>query len=90
MLKLMDYKKNIHNFMLTFFDFVNLLYFQVESISQKRTIAFLNHFVSHTAAFLNRFSCVCEEKLEHMSNRLQQLEITMNLLDAKVSKTVQC
>ena len=60
---------------------------QVESISQKRTIAFLNHFVSHTASFLNRFSCVCEEKLEHMSNRLQQLEITMNLLDAKVRHT---
>lgn len=60
-------------------------YTKVESISQKRTIAFLNHFVSHTASFLNRFSCVCEEKLEHMSNRLQQLEITMNLLDAKIS-----
>ena len=27
---------------------------------------------------------MCEEKLEHMSNHLQQLEITMNLLEAKV------
>lgn len=60
-------------------------YTKVESINQKRLIAFLNHFVSHTAGFLNRFSCVCEEKLEKLSHRMQQLEITMNLLDAKIS-----
>ncbi|XP_045198149.2 WASH complex subunit 3-like [Mercenaria mercenaria] len=60
-------------------------YTKVESISQKRLVAFLNHFVSHTAGFLNRFSCVCEEKLEQLSHRMQQLEITMNLLEAKIS-----
>ncbi|XP_060083173.1 WASH complex subunit 3-like [Ylistrum balloti] len=60
-------------------------YTKVEAIHQKRTLAFLNHFVSHTASFLNRFSCVCEEKLDHMSSRLQQLEITMNILEAKLT-----
>ena len=33
---------------------------------------------------------MCEEKLEHMSNRLQQLEITMNLLEAKVRGSHVC
>lgn len=60
-------------------------YTKVEAIHQKRTLAFLNHFVSHTASFLNRFSCVCEEKLDHMSSRLNQLEITMNILEAKLT-----
>ncbi|XP_060595148.1 WASH complex subunit 3-like [Ruditapes philippinarum] len=60
-------------------------YTKVECINQKRMVAFLNHFVSHTAGFLNRFSCVCEEKLEHLSHRMQQLEITMSLLEAKIS-----
>ncbi|KAL4233070.1 WASH complex subunit [Mactra antiquata] len=60
-------------------------YTKVESISQKRLITFLNHFVSHTAGFLNRFSCVCEEKLENLSYRMQNLEVTMSLLEAKIS-----
>ena len=34
--------------------------------------------------------CVYEEKLEHMLNHLQQLEITMNLLEAKVSSSRVC
>lgn len=61
---------------------------QVEAIQQKRIVAFLNHFVTHTAKFLNRFSSVCEEKLEHMSNRIQELEISMNLLEAKVGMPI--
>ncbi|WAR09027.1 WASC3-like protein [Mya arenaria] len=60
-------------------------YTQVEAINQKRIIAFVNHFVSHTAGFLNRFSCVCEEKLEQLSHRMQQLDITMSLLEAKIN-----
>ncbi|KAL5010148.1 hypothetical protein ScPMuIL_012453 [Solemya velum] len=60
-------------------------YTKVEAIQQKRTIAFLNHFITHTAKFLNRFSCVCEEKLEKLSNRIQQLEITLSILEAKLS-----
>ncbi|XP_076077663.1 WASH complex subunit 3-like [Mytilus galloprovincialis] len=60
-------------------------YTKVEAIQQKRIVAFINHFVTHTAKFLNRFSSVCEEKLEHMSNRIQELEVSMNLLEAKLS-----
>ncbi|KAH3738664.1 WASH complex subunit 3-like [Dreissena polymorpha] len=60
-------------------------YTKVDAINQKRLIAFINHFVTHTAGFLNRFSCVCEEKLEHLSHRIQQLDITMSLLEAKIN-----
>lgn len=60
-------------------------YTKVEAIQQKRTIAFINHYITHTASFLNRFSCVCEEKLEHLSNRIQNLEITLSLLETKLS-----
>lgn len=60
-------------------------YTKCEAIYQKRTLAFLNHFVTHTVRFLNKFSGVCEEKLESLSYRIQRLEIMMNILEAKLS-----
>lgn len=60
-------------------------YTKVEAINQKRTIAFINHFITHTSRFLNRFSCVCEEKLETLHGRIQQLEVSLSLLEAKLS-----
>ena len=57
---------------------------KVGAINQKRTLAFLNHFITHTVRFMNRFSCVCEEKLEALAIRLQRLETSMNILEAKV------
>uniref|UniRef100_A0A8C4MQY4 WASH complex subunit 3 n=1 Tax=Equus asinus TaxID=9793 RepID=A0A8C4MQY4_EQUAS len=57
----------------------------VPAIQQKRTVAFLNQFVVHTVQFLNRFSTVCEEKLADLSLRIQQIETTLNILDAKLS-----
>nr|DBA30975.1 TPA: hypothetical protein GDO54_006895 [Pyxicephalus adspersus] len=58
---------------------------KVPAIQQKRTVAFLNQFVVHTVQFLNRFSTVCEEKLSTLSLRIQQIETTLNILDAKLS-----
>ncbi|XP_049482141.1 WASH complex subunit 3 isoform X5 [Panthera pardus] len=58
---------------------------KVPAIQQKRTVAFLNQFVVHTVQFLNRFSTVCEEKLADLSLRIQQIETTLNILDAKLS-----
>ncbi|XP_019370915.1 PREDICTED: WASH complex subunit CCDC53 isoform X2 [Gavialis gangeticus] len=58
---------------------------KVPAIQQKRTVAFLNQFVVHTVQFLNRFSTVCEEKLSALSLRIQQIETTLNILDAKLS-----
>ncbi|CAI9578370.1 unnamed protein product [Staurois parvus] len=58
---------------------------KVPAIQQKRTVAFLNQFVVHTVQFLNRFSTVCEEKLSALSLRIQQIETTLNILEAKLS-----
>jgi len=63
-----------------------IMWMQVEAIGPKRMLAFLNHFVVHTSSFLNRFSVVCEEKLQDLSVRLQRLETAVCLLEAKVSR----
>ncbi|BFZ09178.1 hypothetical protein BsWGS_12217 [Bradybaena similaris] len=60
-------------------------YSKVDAINQKRTIAFINHFVTHTSRFLNHFANVCEDKLEKLNERLQQLEISLSILEAKLS-----
>ncbi|XP_062515470.1 WASH complex subunit 3-like [Corticium candelabrum] len=59
-------------------------YTKVEPINHRELLAFVNHFVTHTVHFLNKFSCVCEEKLYEVSTRIQQLEVTMSLLEGKL------
>ncbi|XP_072045603.1 WASH complex subunit 3-like [Amphiura filiformis] len=58
---------------------------KVGAIHQKRMLAFLNHFITHSTRFLNKFSCVCEQKLTHLNTRIQRLEVTMNILEAKIA-----
>lgn len=58
---------------------------KVPAIQQRRVVAYLNQFVVHTVQFLNRFSTVCEEKLSNISLRIQQIETTLCILEAKLS-----
>lgn len=58
---------------------------KVVSIHHKRTLAFLNHFVCHTANFLNKFSSVCESKLEDINIRIQRVETALCILESKLS-----
>ncbi|KAG5267801.1 hypothetical protein AALO_G00225900 [Alosa alosa] len=58
---------------------------KVPAIQQRRIVAYLNQFVVHTVRFLNRFSTVCEEKLATISLRIQQIETTLSILEAKLS-----
>lgn len=58
---------------------------KVPAIQQRRIVAFLNQFIVHTVRFLNRFSTVCEEKLATVSLRIQQIETTLSILEAKLS-----
>ncbi|KAM4569807.1 WASH complex subunit 3 [Odontesthes bonariensis] len=58
---------------------------KVPAIQQRRVVAHLNQFVVHTVCFLNRFSTVCEEKLANISLRIQQIETTLCILEAKLS-----
>nr|XP_057933784.1 WASH complex subunit 3 [Doryrhamphus excisus] len=57
----------------------------VPGIQQRRIVAFLNQFIVHTVRFLNNFSTVCEEKLSNISLRIQQIETTLCILEAKLS-----
>ncbi|XP_041820086.1 WASH complex subunit 3 [Chelmon rostratus] len=58
---------------------------KVPAIQQRRVVAYLNQFLVHTVQFLNRFSTVCEEKLANISLRIQQIETTLCILEAKLS-----
>ncbi|XP_056132260.1 WASH complex subunit 3 [Lampris incognitus] len=58
---------------------------KVPAIQQRRMVAHLNQFVVQTVRFLNRFSTVCEEKLANISLRIQQIETTLSILEAKLS-----
>ncbi|KAM9328609.1 WASH complex subunit 3 [Pholidichthys leucotaenia] len=58
---------------------------KVPAIQQRRIVAYLNQFVVHTVRFLNQFSTVCEEKLANISLRIQQIETTLCILEAKLS-----
>uniref|UniRef100_A0A3P9J853 WASH complex subunit 3 n=1 Tax=Oryzias latipes TaxID=8090 RepID=A0A3P9J853_ORYLA len=57
---------------------------KVPAIQQRRIVAYLNQFVVHTVRFLNRFSTVCEEKLANISLRIQQIDTTLCILEAKI------
>lgn len=60
-------------------------YSKVDPIHQKRTLAFLNHFLIRTTSFLNHFAAVCDEKLENLLVRIQRLEASMCILEAKLA-----
>jgi WASH complex subunit CCDC53 len=60
-------------------------YTKVEAIPYKKTVAFVNHFVISTTQFLNRFSYICEQRLNEVSQHLQKLEISMAILEAKLN-----
>ena len=55
------------------------------ALQQKRTLAFVNHFVISTVQFLNNFAKQCEQKLMQFERKLEKINATMVLLEAKVS-----
>ncbi|ROT86005.1 putative WASH complex subunit CCDC53-like, partial [Penaeus vannamei] len=56
---------------------------KVEAINQKRTLAFINHWVLHTVAFLNQFSSICEERLVSLDTKLRRADHSLAILEAK-------
>ncbi|KAL7301400.1 hypothetical protein TKK_0005843 [Trichogramma kaykai] len=60
-------------------------YTKVPPINEKRTIAFINHFISYVVTYLNKFSLSCEEKLFEFENKLQRVEASLILLETKLS-----
>ncbi|XP_066978521.1 WASH complex subunit 3 [Macrobrachium rosenbergii] len=58
---------------------------KVEAINQKRTLAFINHWVLHTVGFLNQFSAVCEERLISLNTKLRRADQSLAILEAKLN-----
>lgn len=59
------------------------------ALQQKRTLAFVNHFTITTAQFLNNFARQCELKLMKFERKLEKVNATMVLLEARVSISKQ-
>jgi len=64
---------------------VTIDYTKQDAIPYLKTINLINNFVINTTKFINKFSFICEEKLETVSGNIERLEITMNILEAKLS-----
>jgi WASH complex subunit CCDC53 len=60
-------------------------YTEVAPVPHQLTLQFINNFVINTGQFLNKFALTCDDKLREVHNRIQRLEITMNILDAKLN-----
>ena len=60
-------------------------YTKVEALPPKQLLALVNSFVVHTVHFLNTFAHDADNKLSNTSKRIQQLEISLSLLEAKLS-----
>lgn len=60
-------------------------YSEVPSVPHKITLSFINNFVVNTTHFLNKFGTTCEKKLKEVDSKIRGLEITLNLLEAKLN-----
>ncbi|CAK8696900.1 unnamed protein product [Clavelina lepadiformis] len=58
---------------------------KVPSLNHRRSVTFMNQFFMNTANFLNNFSAVSEEQLARQSAEIQKLEISLNILEAKLA-----
>ncbi|KAJ2950308.1 hypothetical protein O0L34_g11674 [Tuta absoluta] len=58
---------------------------KVAALQQKRTLAFVNHFVNTTVQLLNNFMKNCEQKLMTFERKLEKVEAAMVLLEARLS-----
>jgi len=57
----------------------------VDPINPRRILSFINHLSSHSASFLNKFACSCEDRLEKVAVRVDKIEATLAILEAKLS-----
>ncbi|RZC38825.1 WASH complex subunit CCDC53 -like, partial [Asbolus verrucosus] len=63
----------------------NVDYTKILPIQQKRTIAFINHFVMNTVSFLNNFAQSCESRLMEFEYKLQDVEASLLILESQLS-----
>jgi len=63
----------------------SLDYKQIPPIPYRKTVSLVNNFVINTTEFLNKFSYLCEQKLSKVTSEIERLEITLNILEAKLA-----
>ncbi|RVE50751.1 hypothetical protein evm_004661 [Chilo suppressalis] len=67
------------------FDVASLDLSTIAALQQKRTLAFVNHFILTTVQFLNNFSKTCEHKLMSFERKLEKVEAAIILLETRLS-----
>lgn len=60
-------------------------YSEVPPVPPSVTLSFVNNFVINTTQFLNRFAVSCEKKLREVDGKIKGLEVSLNLLEAKLN-----
>uniref|UniRef100_A0A182KII3 WASH complex subunit 3 n=1 Tax=Anopheles christyi TaxID=43041 RepID=A0A182KII3_9DIPT len=53
--------------------------------NQKRMVAFINHFIVSTVTFLNKFASDCESKFVTYEQKIQNLEASLMIVEAKLA-----
>nr|XP_018672724.1 WASH complex subunit 3-like [Ciona intestinalis] len=57
---------------------------KIPALNHRRSVTFMNHFITHTSNFLNNFAAVTDEQLAKQSLEMQKLEIALKILEAKL------
>ncbi|CAH1098688.1 unnamed protein product [Psylliodes chrysocephalus] len=58
---------------------------QILPIQQKRTIAFVNHFIMNTVSHLNNFAQSCESRFMEFDYKIQRIEASLCILESQLS-----
>lgn len=65
-----------------------ILIFEIAPIEQKRLVAFINEFIISTVNFLNEFMTNVESKFVEFELKMQKIEASLLIVEAKVFKLV--
>ncbi|KAG5883407.1 hypothetical protein JTB14_031296 [Gonioctena quinquepunctata] len=58
---------------------------QILPIQQKRTTAFVNHFIMNTVSHLNKFAQSCESRFMEFEYKIQKIEASLLILESQLS-----
>ena len=58
---------------------------QIKPIPIQTTLLFVNNFIVNTTKFLNTFSESCDIKLTQISSKINNLDIVLSVLEAKLN-----
>lgn len=75
-----------HVVRISIFIYCLFLAFEVPPIEQKRMAAFINEFITSTVTFLNDFMTKCENKFVEFEQKMQRIESSLLIVEAKVFK----